>query len=287
MKQFKIASAITQRDYGSLDRYFHEINRFDLSSPGEEVLLAQRIQQGDEVALQRLVNTNLRFVVSVAKQYQNSGMTMGDLINEGNLGLITAARRFDATKGFKFISFAVWWIRQSIIFAVAEQTRIVHLPYNLVTLLSKYHKAVSKLEQQLNRRPTDEELSECLEVAPEKIRYMLYHAQGGISIDDSVSNHSDHTLLEILPHQDLPADHIVAGNAVKEVVREALGTLGKREQDIIQLYFGLGHFYPLQLEDIARKFNLSVEHTRRLKDNALKRLSESSHGPLLRSCLIN
>jgi RNA polymerase primary sigma factor len=285
MRQLIISQSITQRDYYSLDRYFNEINKIDLITANEEVLLAEKIRQGDQYAFQRLVSTNLRFVVSVAKQYQNKGISLGDLINEGNMGLITAAKRFDHSKGFKFISYAVWWIRQSIIFAIAEQSRIVHLPYNLVTLLGKFNSAFSKLEQEYKRKPSLDEVSEYLDVDRQKIENLLACSKEDVSIDSPINNHEESTLLDILSNADAFPDHEVIKDSVKEVIQQSLNTLGPRDREVVQLYFGLNINDPLPLEEIAKKFNLSIEHTRRLKDNALQRLSKSPHSPLLKSCL--
>lgn len=287
MKQLVISKSITQGDYKSLDKYFSEIDKIDLISTQEEVMLARRIRQGDQQALERLTKTNLRFVVSVAKQYQNQGLTLGDLINEGNVGLIIAAKRYDETKGFKFISYAVWWIRQSIITAIAEHARMVRLPYNQLTLLSKIYKAFSKLEQDHGRKPSVEELAEYLEIAVEKVSEMLTRSGSNVSvsIDEPFREDEEHTLLDVLQNTESSADRYVIHESVIKEIQHSLKFLGKRDRELLVLFFGLGTFSPLSLEEIGKRFNITKEHVGRLKEKALNKLRHCSNAPVLMSCL--
>lgn len=287
MRQLVISKSITQREYKSLDKYFNEIDKIDLISTQEEVMLARRIRQGDQQALERLTKTNLRFVVSVAKQYQNQGLTLGDLINEGNVGLIIAAKRYDETKGFKFISYAVWWIRQSIITAIAEHARMVRLPYNQLTLLSKIYKAFSKLEQDHGRKPSVEELAEYLEIAVEKVSEMLTRSGSNvsISIDEPFREDEEHTLLDVLQNTESSADRYVIHESVIKEIQHSLKVLSKRDRELLVLFFGLGTFSPLSLEEIGKRFNITKEHVGRLKEKALNKLRNCSNAPVLMSCL--
>jgi len=283
MKKLVISKTITQREYKSLDKYFKEIDKIGLKSQREEVLLAQKIREGDHAALERLTKTNLRFVVSVAKQYQNQGLTLGDLINEGNMGLITAAKRYDETKGFKFISYAVWWIRQSIIAAIAEQVRVVHLPYNQITLLSKLYRTSSKLEQYLGRKPSIEELAESLGMSSAKISELINQSANNVSIDAPITHEAEHTLLDVL-HSGPDPDDSIMYESIKKEIQHALSVLEKRDRDVLIMFFGLGSLSPLSLEEIAKQFNISKEHAGRLKDKALNKLRKCSNASVLMSC---
>ncbi|HYH55058.1 RNA polymerase primary sigma factor [Anseongella ginsenosidimutans] len=286
MRQLKITQSITNRESQSLDKYLHEIGKVDLISAEEEVILAQKIRQGDQAALERLTKTNLRFVVSVAKQYQNQGLTLGDLINEGNLGLIKAAKRFDETKGFKFISYAVWWIRQSILQAIAEQSRIVRLPLNQVGSLSKIGKAYSRLEQEFEREPSPDELAEILETTVDKVSDTLSNSGRHVSMDAPFVQGEENTLLDVLENTDTPnTDSILIGESLSEEIRRALSTLTEREREIITLFFGLGSQQPLSLEEIGEQFNLTRERVRQIKDKALQRLRHTSRSKILKSYL--
>jgi RNA polymerase primary sigma factor len=285
MRQLKITQSITNRESQSLDKYLSEIAKVDLITAQEEVILAQKIREGDQAALERLTKTNLRFVVSVAKQYQNQGLTLGDLINEGNLGLIKAAKRFDETKGFKFISYAVWWIRQSILSAVAEQSRIVRLPLNQVGSLSKIRKSSSKLEQQFERQPTPEELAEDLETTAEKISDALQNAGRHVSVDAPFITGEENTLLDVLQSADAATDNDLMTDSLTQEIKRSLGILAEREKQVIVLFFGLNSTAAHSLEEIGEKFNLTRERVRQIKDKALLRLRQNSKSRLLQSYL--
>lgn len=285
MRQLKITQSITNRESQSLDKYLHEIGKVDLITAEEEVILAQKIREGDQAALERLTKTNLRFVVSVAKQYQNQGLTLGDLINEGNLGLIKAAKRFDETKGFKFISYAVWWIRQSILQAIAEQSRIVRLPLNQVGSLSKISKAFSRLEQEFEREPSPEELAETLETTVEKISDTLSNSGRHVSMDAPFVQGEENTLLDVLENDDPNTDSNLINESLSEEIKRSLSTLTEREREIIVLFFGLSTNHPLSLEEIGEKFNLTRERVRQIKDKALQRLRHTSRSKILKSYL--
>ncbi|HEY0667616.1 MAG TPA: RNA polymerase sigma factor RpoD/SigA [Sphingobacteriaceae bacterium] len=285
MRQLKITQSITNRESQSLDKYLHEIGKVDLITAEEEVILAQKIREGDQAALERLTKTNLRFVVSVAKQYQNQGLTLGDLINEGNLGLIKAAKRFDETKGFKFISYAVWWIRQSILQAIAEQSRIVRLPLNQVGSLSKISKAFSKLEQEYEREPSPEELADTLETTVDKISDTLSNSGRHVSMDAPFVQGEENTLLDVLENKDPNTDSILINESLSEEIKRSLSTLTEREREIIVLFFGLSTNQPLSLEEIGEKFNLTRERVRQIKDKALQRLRHTSRSKILKSYL--
>ncbi|MDO8992535.1 MAG: RNA polymerase sigma factor RpoD/SigA [Daejeonella sp.] len=285
MRQLKITQSITNRESQSLDKYLHEIGKVDLITAEEEVILAQKIREGDQAALERLTKTNLRFVVSVAKQYQNQGLTLGDLINEGNLGLIKAAKRFDETKGFKFISYAVWWIRQSILQAIAEQSRIVRLPLNQVGSLSKISKAFSRLEQEFEREPSPEELAENLETTVEKISDTLSNSGRHVSMDAPFVQGEENTLLDVLENSDPNTDSNLINESLSEEIKRSLSTLTEREREIIVLFFGLSTNHPLSLEEIGEKFNLTRERVRQIKDKALQRLLHTSRSKILKSYL--
>ncbi len=285
MRQLKITQSITNRESQSLDKYLHEIGKVDLITAEEEVILARKIREGDQAALERLTKTNLRFVVSVAKQYQNQGLTLGDLINEGNLGLIKAAKRFDETKGFKFISYAVWWIRQSILQAIAEQSRIVRLPLNQVGSLSKISKAFSKLEQEYEREPSPEELADILETTVEKISDTLSNSGRHVSMDAPFVQGEENTLLDVLENHEPNTDSILINESLSEEIKRSLSTLTEREREIIVLFFGLSTNHPLSLEEIGEKFNLTRERVRQIKDKALQRLRHTSRSKILKSYL--
>jgi len=285
MRQLKITQSITNRESQSLDKYLHEIGKVDLITAEEEVILSQKIREGDQAALERLTKTNLRFVVSVAKQYQNQGLTLGDLINEGNLGLIKAAKRFDETKGFKFISYAVWWIRQSILQAIAEQSRIVRLPLNQVGSLSKISKAFSRLEQEFEREPSPEELADNLETTVEKISDTLSNSGRHVSMDAPFVQGEENTLLDVLENSDPNTDSNLINESLSEEIKRSLSTLTEREREIIVLFFGLSTNHPLSLEEIGEKFNLTRERVRQIKDKALQRLRHTSRSKILKSYL--
>ena len=286
MRQLKITQSITNRESQSLDKYLHEIGKVDLITAEEEVILAQKIREGDQAALERLTKTNLRFVVSVAKQYQNQGLTLGDLINEGNLGLIKAAKRFDETKGFKFISYAVWWIRQSILQAIAEQSRLVRLPLNQVGSLSKISKAFSKLEQEFEREPSPEELAILLETTVDKISDTMSNSGRHVSMDAPFVQGEENTLLDVLENRDTPqTDSMLINESLSEEIKRSLATLTEREREIIVLFFGLGTNHALSLEEIGEKFNLTRERVRQIKDKALQRLRHTSRSKILKSYL--
>ncbi|RME19197.1 MAG: RNA polymerase sigma factor RpoD/SigA [Bacteroidetes bacterium] len=282
MKQLKITKSITNRESASLDKYLQEIGKEELITAEEEVQLAKRIKEGDEEALEKLTRANLRFVVSVAKQYQNQGLSLPDLINEGNLGLIKAARRFDETRGFKFISYAVWWIRQSILQALAEQSRIVRLPLNQVGSLNKISKAYSKLEQEHEREPSVEELAEATDIPVEKVADTLRVSGKHISIDAPLIAGEESTLVEVIPNNDSPsADAALMKESLEKEVERALSTLTERERDVIKLFYGIGVAHPLTLEEIGDKFNLTRERVRQIKEKAIRRLRHSSRSKLL------
>jgi RNA polymerase primary sigma factor len=285
MRQLKITQSITNRESQSLEKYLHEIGKVDLITAQEEVILAQKIREGDQAALERLTKTNLRFVVSVAKQYQSQGLTLGDLINEGNLGLIKAAKRFDETKGFKFISYAVWWIRQSILSAVAEQSRIVRLPLNQIGSLSKINKSASKLEQHLERQPTAEELADDLETTVEKISDSLSNSGRQVSVDAPFIAGEVNTLLDVLQSTDAGTDNDLMVDSLSQEIKRSLNILAERDRQVIVMFFGLGNNAAHSLEEIGEKFNLTRERVRQIKDKALMRLRHNSKANLLQSYL--
>jgi RNA polymerase primary sigma factor len=272
MKQMRITASITKRDSASLDKYLNDISRIKLLSIDEEVRLCEKIRQGDELAVEKLVKSNLRFVVSVAKQYQHKGLSLGDLINEGNIGLIKAASKFDETKGFRFISFAVYWIKQSVMQAITEQTRTVKLPFNQVYGISKTNKTSSKLEQDLQRTPTVCEISEYLGIEEWKIKDYYNNAKMSVSLDSLVNVDEERCLIDVIKNDcPDPDDEMVRGSLTDNLLH-LLNTLPKREAEIMTLYLGIGEPYALQLEDIAIIYNLSKERVRQIKDKALKEL---------------
>ena len=285
MRQLKITKSITNRESASLDKYLQEIGREELISVEEEVELAQRIKKGDQEALEKLTRANLRFVVSVAKQYQNQGLSLPDLINEGNLGLIKAAEKFDETRGFKFISYAVWWIRQSILQALAEQSRIVRLPLNQVGSLNKINKALSKFEQENERMPSPEEQAEMLDVPREKISDTLRVSGRHVSVDAPFVEGEDNSLLDVLPNNDSPnADSGLVNESLNKEIERALSTLTERERDIVKNFFGIG-CQEMTLEEIGEKFNLTRERVRQIKEKAIRKLRGSARSKLLQSYL--
>ena len=272
MRQLKITKSITNRESASLDKYLQEIGRKDLITVDEEVELAQRIKQGDQAALDKLVSANLRFVVSVAKQYQNQGLSLPDLIDEGNLGLIKAAQKFDETRGFKFISYAVWWIRQSILQALAEQSRIVRLPLNQVGSLNKIGKALQRFEQENERRPSASELADQLDVPVEKIADTMKVSGRHVSVDAPFVDGEDNSLLDVLPNDDSPmADASLNQEPLAKEVNRALDQLNPRERDILKMFFGIG-CQEMTLEEIGAKFDLTRERVRQIKEKAIRRL---------------
>jgi RNA polymerase primary sigma factor len=287
MRQLKITKSITNRESASLDKYLQEIGREDLITAEEEVILAKRIQEGEDKALEKLTRANLRFVVSVAKQYQNQGLSLPDLINEGNLGLIKAAKRFDPTRGFKFISYAVWWIRQSILQALAEQSRIVRLPLNQVGSLNKLNKTFSRLEQKYEREPLAEELADSLELPMDKVKDTMQLSGKHVSVDAPFANGEDNnSLLDVLVNNDSPrADNMLIKESLKREICRSLSTLNQKEQDVVKLFFGIDVAYPLTLEEIAVQFHLTRERVRQIKEKAIRRLRHNSRSKLLKTYL--
>ena len=285
MRQLKITKSITNRESASLDKYLQEIGREELITVEEEVELAQRIKKGDQIALEKLARANLRFVVSVAKQYQNQGLNLPDLINEGNLGLIKAAQKFDETRGFKFISYAVWWIRQSILQALAEQSRIVRLPLNQVGSLNKINKAFSKFEQEFERKPSPEELAEVLDLPKEKVADTLRVSGRHVSVDAPFVDGEENSLLDVLPNNDSPnADRSLMNESLSKEIERALATLTEREREIIKYFFGIA-CQEMTLEEIGEKFGLTRERVRQIKEKAIRRLRHTSRSKLLKSYL--
>lgn len=285
MRQLKITKSITNRESQSLDKYLQEIGHEELISVDEEVELAQKIRNGDKKALEKLTKANLRFVVSVAKQYQNQGLSLPDLINEGNLGLIKAAKKFDETRGFKFISYAVWWIRQSILQALAEQSRLVRLPLNQVGSVNKVSRAFNKFEQENERRPSIEEIAAEIDLPQDKIAEAIKVGNRQISVDAPFSDSDDNSLLDILPNTSIPnADKVLDIESLKEEVNRALSTLNERERDILKDFFGLNGT-ELTLEEIGHKYGLTRERVRQIKEKAIRRLRNSTQNKLLKSYL--
>ena len=286
MRQLKITHSITNRDIKSLDKYLQDICSEELLTPEQEVQLAQRIKQGDQAALERLTKANLRFVVSVAKQYQNQGLSLPDLINEGNVGLIKAAKRFDETRGFKFISYAVWWIRQSILQAIAENSRIVRLPSNQLGALNKLKKEISKLEQQLERPPSEEELADLLDIPEDKIKAIMGISGRHVSIDAPLASDEDVNFVDVLPNEDTPpTDDKLMQESLSQEIERSLATLTEYEREVIKMYFGIGMPHPLSLDEIAMKFNLTRERVRQIKEKGIKRLKTSSKSKHLKAYL--
>ena len=286
MRQLKITKQVTNRETASLDQYLQEIGKVDLISADEEVELAQRIKAGDKIALERLTKANLRFVVSVAKQYQNQGLTLPDLINEGNMGLIKAAQRFDETRGFKFISYAVWWIRQSILQALAEQSRIVRLPLNKIGSINKINKMYAYLEQTHERVPSAEEIAKELDMSVNDVKESMKNSGRHISMDAPLVEGEDSNLYDVLRSGESPnPDKELMHESLKTEIERALETLTPREADVIRLYFGLGENYPMTLEEIGETFELTRERVRQIKEKAIRRLKHTSRSKILKTYL--
>ncbi len=285
MRQLKITKSITNRESQSLDKYLQEIGHEELLSVEEEVELAQRIKKGDRQALEKLTKANLRFVVSVAKQYQNQGLSLPDLINEGNLGLMKAAEKFDETRGFKFISYAVWWIRQSILQAIAEQSRIVRLPLNQVSSVSKINRALNKFEQENERRPSVNEIAEKVDLPEEKIVDAMKVNSRHVSVDAPFAEGEDNSLLDVLPNDDSPmADNELVKESLREEINRALALLNDRERNIIQAFFGINE-PEMTLEEIGEKFGLTRERVRQIKEKAIRKLRSNTKSKFLKAYL--
>ncbi|MEY4886647.1 MAG: hypothetical protein RL767_118 [Bacteroidota bacterium] len=286
MRQLKITKQVTNRETASLDKYLQEIGKVELITADEEVELAQRIKAGDQRALEKLTKANLRFVVSVSKQYQNQGLTLPDLINEGNLGLIKAAQRFDETRGFKFISYAVWWIRQSILQALAEQSRIVRLPLNKIGSINKINKAYASLEQQHERPPSAEEIATRLEMSEMDVKESLRNSGRHVSMDAPLVEGEDSNLYDVLNSHDSPnPDDDLMVDSLRTEIERSLSTLTPREGDVIRLYFGLNRQHPLTLEEIGEKFDLTRERVRQIKEKAIRRLKHATRSKILKTYL--
>ena len=287
MRQLKISKSITNRESESLEKYLQEIGKVELVGPEEEVRLAILIRKGDQNALDKLTKANLRFVVSVAKQYQNQGLTLSDLINEGNLGLIKAAQRFDETRGFKFISYAVWWIRQSILQSLAEQSRIVRLPLNKVGLNSRISKVYSQLEQEFERQPTPEEIANVLDEDADEVAATMGVSAKHVSVDQPLSAGEDGTLIDLLENKNATGTDsiLVVTDSLNTEIERSLSTLSARQKEVILYFFGIGIDHPLSLEDIGERYNLTRERVRQIKDKALMKLRETSQSHLLRGFL--
>jgi RNA polymerase primary sigma factor len=287
MRQLKITKSITNRESQSLEKYLQEIGKVELVSPEDEVKLARLIKQGDQKALDRLTKGNLRFVVSVAKQYQNQGLSLPDLINEGNLGLIKAAQRFDETRGFKFISYAVWWIRQSILQSLAEQARIVRLPLNKVGLTNRIQKTYSQLEQQFEREPSTEEVAEALEMDIEEVAASMGISSRHVSMDSPMSDGEENTLLDVMenPNAEKADGDLMYRESLKTEIERSLTTLTERQKEVICFFFGIGVDHPMSLEDIGEKFSLTRERVRQIKDKAITKLKTNTRCQVLRTYL--
>ena len=286
MRQLKITKQVTNRETASLDKYLQEIGKVDLLTAEEEVDLARRIKKGDKSALEKLTKANLRFVVSVSKQYQNQGLSLPDLINEGNLGLIKAAQRFDETRGFKFISYAVWWIRQSILQALAEQSRIVRLPLNKIGSINKINKAYAKLEQKHERAPNHDEIAELLEVTNNEVKESMRNSGRHVSMDAPLKEDEDNNMYDVMKSEDsiTPETELMYESLRKEIDR-AISTLTQREADVVRLYFGLNGGHPMTLEEIGEKFDLTRERVRQIKEKAIRRLKHTSRSKILKTYL--
>ena len=286
MRQLKITKQVTNRDTQSLDKYLHEIGKVDLLTAEEEVALARIIKEGDLEALNRMIKANLRFVVSVSKQYQNQGLSLPDLINEGNLGLIKAAQRFDETRGFKFISYAVWWIRQSILQALAEQARIVRLPLNKIGSINKINKTFSRLEQRFEREPSNDEIAKELDISLKDVKTSILSSGRHISMDAPLAYGEDGNMYDVIYNKDLPGpDRSLLNDSLRKEIERALTTLSQREGDIVRLYFGLNRNQAHTLEEIGEKFGLTRERVRQLKEKAIRRLKHTSRCKILRTYL--
>ncbi|MCC7303537.1 MAG: sigma-70 family RNA polymerase sigma factor [Bacteroidia bacterium] len=288
MRQLKITKQVTNRETASLDKYLQEIGKMELITADEEVELARRIKQGDQLALEKLTKANLRFVISVSKQYQNQGLSLPDLINEGNLGLIKAAQRFDETRGFKFISYAVWWIRQSILQALAEQSRIVRLPLNKIGSLNKINKTFARLEQEYEREPSAEEIAKALELTETDVKEGMKNNGRHVSMDAPITSSDDSasTMYELMENQDTPSpENTLLNESLRREIERALNTLTQREADVVRLYFGLNGEHALSLEEIGEKFDLTRERVRQIKEKAVRRLKHTSRSKLLKAYL--
>ena len=286
MRQLKITKQVTNRDTQSLDKYLHEIGKEDLLTADEEVDLARSIKKGDQRALDKLIRANLRFVVSVSKQYQNQGLSLPDLINEGNLGLIKAAQRFDETRGFKFISYAVWWIRQSILQALAEQARIVRLPLNKIGSINKINKTLSRLEQEFEREPSAEEIAKTLDIQPEDVKKALMSSNRHVSMDAPLQQGEEGSMYEVMSNKDIPLpDKTLINDSLRREIERTLTTLSQREADILRYYFGLNSTPPHTLEEIGEKFDLTRERVRQIKEKAIRKLKQTSRCKNLKSYL--
>ncbi|NVO04056.1 MAG: sigma-70 family RNA polymerase sigma factor [Bacteroidetes bacterium] len=286
MRQLKITKQVTNRETASLDKYLQEIGKVDLITAEEEVALAQRIRQGDQLALEKLTKSNLRFVVSVSKQYQNQGLSLPDLINEGNLGLIKAAQRFDETRGFKFISYAVWWIRQSILQALAEQSRIVRLPLNKIGAINKINKAFSRLEQQYEREPNPDEIADLLEISETEVKESMRNSGRHVSMDAPLVQGEETNMYDVLRSDDSPhPDTGLIYDSLRKEIDRAICTLTLRESDVVRLYFGLNGEHPLTLEEIGERFELTRERVRQIKEKAIRRLKHTSRSKILKMYL--
>ena len=286
MRQLKITKQVTNRETASLDKYLQEIGKVDLISADEEVELAQKIKDGDEIALEKLTKANLRFVVSVAKQYQNQGLSLPDLINEGNLGLIKAAKRFDETRGFKFISYAVWWIRQSILQALAEQSRIVRLPLNKIGSINKINKTYASLEQKYEREPSADEIANVLEISANDVRESQRNSGRHISMDAPLVDGEDSNLYDVIMSGESPnPDDSLINDSLRTEIERSLTTLTDREADVIRLYFGLSSKHAMTLEEIGEKFDLTRERVRQIKEKGIRRLKHTSRSKILKTYL--
>ena len=286
MRQLKITKQVTNRETASLDKYLQEIGKVDLITAEQEVELARRIKQGDKIALEKLTKANLRFVVSVSKQYQNQGLSLPDLINEGNLGLIKAAQRFDETRGFKFISYAVWWIRQSILQALAEQSRIVRLPLNKIGSINKINKASARLEQIFEREPNPMEIAGELELTENEVKESQRNAGRHVSMDASLIQDEDNNMYDVIPNDEAPTPETgLLYESLRREIERAVETLTQRESDVVKLYFGLGEGHPMTLEEIGEKFDLTRERVRQIKEKAIRRLKHTSRSKILKSYL--
>ena len=286
MRQLKITKQVTNRETASLDKYLQEIGKVELITADEEVALAQKIKQGDRAALEKLTKANLRFVVSVSKQYQNQGLSLPDLINEGNLGLIKAAQRFDETRGFKFISYAVWWIRQSILQALAEQSRIVRLPLNKIGSINKINKAYAKLEQEYEREPNFDEIAGLLEISENEVKESMRNSGRHVSMDAPLVQDEDNNMYDVLRSDDGPTPETeLLYESLRKEIERAVSTLTPREADVIRLYFGFGGEHPLTLEEIGERFDLTRERVRQIKEKAIRRLKHTSRSKILKTYL--
>ena len=286
MRQLKITKQVTNRETASLDKYLQEIGKVELITADEEVALAQRIKQGDQSALEKLTKANLRFVVSVSKQYQNQGLSLPDLINEGNLGLIKAAQRFDETRGFKFISYAVWWIRQSILQALAEQSRIVRLPLNKIGSINKINKAYAQLEQLYEREPNADEIAHLLEISENEVKESMKNSGRHVSMDAPLVQDEDNTMYDVLrSEENTTPDTGLLYESLRKEIERAVSTLTQREADVIRLYFGLNGSHPMTLEEIGEKFDLTRERVRQIKEKAIRRLKHTSRSKILKTYL--